>query len=116
MKLRRRYRYRTDYLIRQAEREYWLERLGYMRRRLLLLFWRAAREVLRLLALTAGTSLFMCVAVPVMEFRPERTLIIAELLAVLAFGLWLGGRIYEPTWPPKAAVQRDKVPPQKKQK
>ena len=53
-------------------------------------------ETLRFLALMAGTSLFAFVIVPAMELRPERTLVIAEMLAVLAFGTWLGGKIYEP--------------------
>lgn len=57
---------------------------------------RALRETLRFLALTAGTSLFAFAVVPAMELRPERTLVIVEMLAVLAFGTWLGGWIYEP--------------------
>lgn len=96
MKLGRRYQYRTDYLIRQAEREYRAEQLGRMGRRLLRTLRHAAWETLRLMALLAGTSLFAFIAVPAMEIRPERTLVVAEILAVLAFGVFLGGRIYEP--------------------
>lgn len=96
MKIGHRYKYRTDYLIRQADREYWAEEVGRTAKRGLRMLRRAAWETLRLMALLAGTSLFTFIAVPVMEFRPERTLILAELLAVLSFGMWLGGKIYEP--------------------
>lgn len=96
MKAEQRHEYRTDYLIRQADREYWVEELGYMGKQLLKLFRRSIREAMRFLALVAGTSLFAFIAVPAMEIRPERTLVIAEMLAVLAFGVWLGGRIYAP--------------------
>lgn len=96
MKLGRRYQYRTDYLIRQADREYRIEQLGYMGKQILKMLRRAAWETLRLMALLAGTSLFAFIIVPAMELWPERTLVIAEMLAVLAFGVWLGGRIYAP--------------------
>lgn len=96
LKIGRRYKYRTDYLIRQADREYRMEQLGYMGKQILKMLRRAAWETLRLMALLAGTSLFAFIIVPAMEFWPERTLVIAELLAVLAFGVFLGGRIYEP--------------------
>lgn len=87
---------RTEALIRQVEREnrvVWLRCIAKRIRRAIL---RAMREAMRFLALVAGTSLFAFIAVPAMEIRPERTLVIAEMLAVLAFGVWLGGRIYAP--------------------
>lgn len=87
---------RTEALIRQVERENraaWLRSLAKRTRRAIR---RAVREALRFTVLLAGTSLFAFVIVPAMELRPERTLVIAEMLAVLAFGMWLGGKIYEP--------------------
>lgn len=87
---------RTEALIRQVEREnrvVWLRCIAKRIRRAIL---HIVREILRFLALTAGTSLFAFIVVPAMEIRPERTLVIAEMLAVLAFGIWLGGRIYAP--------------------
>lgn len=87
---------RTEAIIRQVDREnraIWLRSLAKRTRHIIR---RAVRETLRVLALMAGTSLFAFVVVPAMELRPERTLIIAEMLAVLAFGTWLGGWIYEP--------------------
>lgn len=86
----------TEEIIRQIDREnraVWIRRLAKRIRRAIL---HTVREILRFLALTAGTSLFAFIAVPAMEIRPERTLVIAEVLAVLAFGIWLGGRIYAP--------------------
>lgn len=93
--MRIRHKYRTDYLIRQAEREYWAEQIGYMGRRLIRAVWRGLYEALRFLAVVAGTSLFTFVAVPIMEMHPDFIRTAAELLAVLAFGLWLGKIIYE---------------------
>lgn len=87
---------RTECIIRRIDRENraaWFRRLAKRVRRAIL---RAIQEAMRFLALVAGTSLFAFIAVPAMEFRPERTLVIAEMLAVLAFGVWLGGRIYAP--------------------
>lgn len=86
----------TESIIRRIDREnraVWLRSLA---KRIRHIIRRALRETLRFLVLTAGTSLFAFVIVPAMELRPERTLIIAEMLAVLAFGTWLGGWIYEP--------------------
>lgn len=86
----------TEEIIRQIDRENraaWLRRLAKRIRRAIL---HTVREILRFLALTAGTSLFAFIVVPAMEIRPERTLVIAEVLAVLAFGVWLGGKIYKP--------------------
>lgn len=86
----------TEEIIRQIDRENraaWIRRLAKRIRRAI---FRTVREILRFLALTAGTSLFAFIVVPAMEIRPERTLVIAEMLAVLAFGIWLGGRIYAP--------------------
>lgn len=88
--------YLTESIIRRIDyenRAVWLRSLAKRLRRIIR---RVMRETLRFLALMAGTSLFAFVIVPAMELRPERTLIIAEMLAVLAFGTWLGGRIYEP--------------------
>ena len=79
----------TESIIRRIDRE---NRAVWFRR----IIRRAVGETLRFLALMAGTSLFAFVIVPAMELRPERTLVIAEMLAVLAFGTWLGGKIYEP--------------------
>lgn len=87
---------RTEALIRQVERENraaWLRSLVKRIRRAIR---RAVREALRFTVLMAGTSLFAFIIVPAMELRPERTLVIAEMLAVLAFGMWLGSKIYEP--------------------
>lgn len=86
----------TESIIRCIDREnraVWLRSLAKRTRRIIR---RAVRETLRFLALMAGTSLFAFVIVPAMELRPERTLVIAEMLAVLAFGTWLGGWIYGP--------------------
>ena len=86
----------TESIIRRIDREnraVWLRSLAKRMRRIIR---RAVGETLRFLALMAGTSLFAFVIVPAMELRPERTLIIAEMLAVLAFGVWLGGWIYGP--------------------
>ena len=86
----------TESIIRRIDREnraVWLRSLAKRMRRIIR---RAVRETLRFLALMAGTSLFAFVIVPAMELRPERTLVIAEMLAVLAFGTWLGGWIYRP--------------------
>ena len=86
----------TESIIRRIDREnraVWLRSLAKRMRRIIR---RAVRETLRFLALMAGTSLFAFVIVPAMELRPERTLVIAEMLAVLAFGTWLGGWIYGP--------------------
>ncbi len=86
----------TESIIRRIDREnraVWLRSLAKRMRRIIR---RAVRETLRFLALMAGTSLFAFVIVPAMELQAERTLIIAEMLAVLAFGTWLGGKIYEP--------------------
>ena len=86
----------TESIIRRIDREnraVWLRSLAKRMRRIIR---RAVRETLRFLALMAGTSLFAFAIVPAMELRPERTLVIAEMLAVLAFGVWLGGKIYEP--------------------
>ena len=86
----------TESIIRRIDREnraVWLRSLAKRTRHIIR---RAVRETLRFLALTAGTSLFAFVIVPAMELQAEQTLIIAEMLAVLAFGTWLGGRIYEP--------------------
>lgn len=86
----------TESIIRRIDRENraaWLRRMEKRMRRVIR---RAVGETLRFLALMAGTSLFTFAVVPAMELRPERTLIIAEMLAVLAFGTWLGGWIYEP--------------------
>ena len=86
----------TESIIRRIDREnraVWLRSLAKRMRRIIR---RAVRETLRFLALMAGTSLFAFVIVPAMELRPERTLIIAEMLVVLAFGTWLGGWIYGP--------------------
>ncbi len=86
---------RTEALIRQVEREnrvVWLRCIAKRIRRAIL---RAVWEAMRFLALVAGTSLFAFIAVPAMEIRPGRTLVIAEMLAVLAFGVWLGREIYE---------------------
>ena len=92
--MRIRHKYRTDYLIRQAEREYWAEQLGYIGRLLLRAVWRGLYEALRFLAVVAGTSLFTFVAVPIMEMHPDFIRAATELLAVLVFGLWLGAKIY----------------------
>lgn len=84
----------TESIIRRIDREnraIWLRSLAKRMRRIIR---QAMRETLRFLALMAGTSLFAFVIVPAMELRPERTLVIAEMLAVLAFGTWLGGWIY----------------------
>ena len=84
----------TESIIRRIDREnraVWLRRMEKRMRRIIR---RAVRETLRFLALMAGTSLFAFAIVPAMELRPERTLIIAEMLAVLAFGTWLGSKIY----------------------
>ena len=84
----------TESIIRRIDREnraVWLRR---MEKRMRCIIRRAMRETLRFLALMAGTSLFAFVIVPAMELRPERTLVIAEMLAVLAFGTWLGSKIY----------------------
>lgn len=86
----------TEYIIRRIDRENRAAWLRYAAKRMHRAIRRAVRAILRFLALTAGTSLFAFIAVPAMEFRPERTLVIVEVLAVLAFGLWLGGRIYAP--------------------
>ena len=86
----------TECIIRRIDRENraaWFRRMEKRMRRILR---RAVGGTLRFLALMAGTSLFTFAVVPAMELRPERTLIIAEMLAVLAFGTWLGGKIYEP--------------------
>ena len=86
----------TESIIRRIDREnraVWFRRMEKRMRRII---WQAMRETLRFLALMAGTSLFAFVIVPAMELQAERTLIIAEMLAVLAFGTWLGGKIYEP--------------------
>lgn len=86
----------TESIIRRIDREnraVWLRSLAKRMRRIIR---RAMRETLRFLALAGGTSLFAFVIVPAMELRPERTLIIAEMLVVLAFGTWLGGWIYGP--------------------
>lgn len=86
----------TESIIRRIDREnraVWLRSLAKRMRRIIR---RAVRETLRFLALMAGTSLFAFVIVPAMELRPERTLIIAEMLVVLAFGTWLGSKIYQP--------------------
>ena len=86
----------TESIIRRIDREnraVWLRSLAKRMRRIIR---RAVRETLRFLALMAGTSLFTFAVVPAMELRPERTLIIAEMLVVLAFGTRLGGWIYEP--------------------
>ena len=86
----------TESIIRRIDREnraVWLRSLAKRMRRIIR---RAVRETLRFLALMAGTSLFAFAIVPAMELRPERTLVIAEMLAVLAFGTWLGGWIYGP--------------------
>ena len=84
----------TESIIRHIDREnraVWFRRMEKRMRRIIR---RAVRETLRFLALMAGTSLFAFVIVPAMELRPERTLVIAEMLAVLAFGTWLGSKIY----------------------
>ena len=84
----------TESIIRRIDREnraVWLRSLAKRMRRIIR---RAVRETLRFLALMAGTSLFAFAIVPAMELRPERTLVIAEMLAVLAFGTWLGSKIY----------------------
>lgn len=84
----------TESIIRRIDREnraVWLWSLAKRTRHIIR---RALRETLRFLALTAGTSLFACIIVPAMELQPERTLTIAEMLAVLAFGVWLGSKIY----------------------
>lgn len=86
----------TEYIIRRIDRENRAAWFRYLAKRTRRAISHAVREILRFLALMAGTSLFAFIMVPAMEFRPDRTLIIAELLAVLAFGLWLGGRIYAP--------------------
>lgn len=86
----------TESIIRRIDREnraVWLRSLAKRMRRIIR---RAVRETLRFLALMAGTSLFAFVIVPAMELRPERTLVIAEMLAVLAFGTWLGSKVYQP--------------------
>lgn len=86
----------TESIIRRIDRENraaWFRRMEKRMRRIIR---RAVGETLRFLALMAGTSLFAFVIVPAMELRPERTLIIAEMLVVLAFGTWLGGWIYGP--------------------
>ena len=86
----------TESIIRRIDHENraaWLRSLAKRLRRIIR---RAMRETLRFLVLTAGTSLFTFAVVPAMELQPERTLIVAEMLAVLAFGTWLGGWIYEP--------------------
>ena len=86
----------TESIIRRIDREnraVWFRRMEKRMRRII---WQAMRETLRFLVLTAGTSLFAFVIVPAMELQAERTLIIAEMLAVLAFGTWLGGWIYGP--------------------
>lgn len=88
--------YLTESIIRRIDREnraVWFQSYAKRIRRIIR---RAVSETLRFLALMAGTSLFTFAVVPAMELRPERTLIIAEMLAVLAFGTWLGGWIYEP--------------------
>lgn len=88
--------YLTESIIRRIDHEKraaWLRSLAKRTRHIIR---RALRETLRFLALTAGTGLFACIIVPAMELRPERTLVIAEMLAVMAFGVWLGGWIYEP--------------------
>ena len=77
----------TESIIRRIDHE---NRAVWFRR----IIRRAIRETLRFLALMAGTSLFTFAVVPAKELRPERTLIIAEMLAVLAFGTWLGSKIY----------------------
>ena len=84
----------TESIIRRIDREnraVWLRRMEKRMRRIIR---RAVGETLRFLALMAGTSLFTFAVVPAMELRPERTLIIAEMLVVLAFGTWLGSKIY----------------------
>ena len=84
----------TESIIRRIDRENraaWLRRMEKRMRRVIR---RAVGETLRFLALMAGTSLFAFVIVPAMELRPERTLVIAEMLAVLVFGTWLGSKIY----------------------
>ena len=86
----------TECIIRRIDRENRAAWFRRMEKRMRCVIRRAMRETLRFLALMAGTSLFTFAVVPAMELRPERTLIIAEMLAVLAFGVWLGGRIYEP--------------------
>ncbi len=86
----------TECIIRRIDRENRAAWFRRMEKRMRCVIRRAMRETLRFLALMAGTSLFTFAVVPAMELRPERTLIIAEMLAVLAFGMWLGGRIYEP--------------------
>ena len=86
----------TESIIRRIDREnraVWLRSLA---KRMRCVIRRAVRETLRFLALMAGTSLFAFVIVPAMELRPERTLVIAEMLVVLAFGTWLGSKIYQP--------------------
>jgi len=86
----------TESIIRRIDREnraVWLRRMEKRMRRIIR---RAVGETLRFLALMAGTSLFTFAVVPAMELRTERTLIIAEMLVVLAFGTWLGGWIYGP--------------------
>ncbi len=96
MKIGSRHEYLTEYIIRRIDRENRAAWFRSITKRVRHIWRRAVREALRFTALTAGTSLFAFIAVPAMELYPERTIIIAELLAVLAFGMWLGGRIYEP--------------------
>ena len=84
----------TECIIRRIDRENRAAWFRRMEKRTRCVIRRAMRETLRFLALMAGTSLFAFVIVPAMELRPERTLVIAEMLAVLAFGTWLGSKIY----------------------
>lgn len=86
----------TESIIRRIDHENRVACLWSLAKRTRRIIRRAMRETLRFLALMAGTSLFAFVIVPAMELRPERTLVIVEMLAVLAFGTWLGGRIYGP--------------------
>ena len=86
----------TESIIRHIDRENRAAWFRRMEKRMRCIIRRAMRETLRFLALMAGTSLFAFVIVPAMELRPERTLVIAEMLAVLAFGTWLGSKIYQP--------------------
>lgn len=86
----------TQEIIRKIDRENRNIRLRRVGKRIQRITKRAMTEAVRFTALLVGESLFAFAIVPAMERQPERVLLIAEILAVLGFGIWLGSKIYEP--------------------
>lgn len=78
---------RTEQILRYMEKK---ERERKRRKAI----WKFKREILRFSAQFIGTSIFIFIVIPIMEYRPERTLIICEALICLMFSLWLGNKIY----------------------